>query len=182
MITKKAKILIAAGVVGISAAGIGAAQAATTSASKPNFMGNIVSAIAQKFNLNASDVQQVVDQQRAQNQAQMEAQRKAEFTTRINQAVTDGKLTQDQANKITAEAASIKSQIDALSRKTGQDRKTAMAAIMKSVQQWAKDNNIPRQYLMFGFGGPGMGRGMGHGMGPRGWHNPNMTTSPTPTP
>jgi hypothetical protein len=169
MITKKTKIIgIAAGLVGLAAVGVGAITAqAAFNGNHPNFGGNMVNAIAQKFNLNSSDVQQVVDEQFAQQKEQMDANRQQTFTDRLNKAVTDGKLTQDQADKITAEKASIDSQIAALNGKTGDDLKTAMKQIMDSEKQWATDNNIPQQYLMPGFGGLGAGKGYGKlkGMG-----------------
>lgn len=175
MITKKTKIIVAlAIIIGITAAGVGVMQAATNNNGRPNFMSNIVNAIAQKFNLNPTDVQQVVDEQQAQQKAQMDVQRQQSFTDRINKAVTDGKLTQDQANKILAEKASVDSQIAALKGKTGDDLKNAMKQIMDSEKQWATDNNIPQQYLMFGFGG---GRGGFGGPGFKGHGKP--ATSPT---
>ncbi len=42
--------------------------------------------------------------------------------------------------------------------KTDEERKSAMEAKRTELEQWAKDNNIPMQYLR-GSGGPG-----GHGM------------------
>jgi len=171
MITKKTKILATIAIVaGLTATGFVAIHAATNNNSRPNFMSNIVNAIAQKFNLSPSDVQQVVDVQITQQKTQMEANRQQSFIDRINKAVTDGKLTQDQANKILAEKTSIDSQMAALKGKTSDDLKTAMKQITDSERQWAKDNNIPQQYLMFGFRG-GMGRGFGH-------VKPTTTTTP----
>lgn len=154
-----------------------AAHAAANS-NHPNFAGNIVNAIAQKFNLNPGDVQQVVDEQVAQQKEQMSANRQQTFTDRISKAVVDGKLTQDQADKITTEKASVDSQIAALNGKTGDDLKIAMQQIRDSEKQWATDNSIPQQYLVFGFGGRGMSREY-EGMGQKGmWQgkSPSLDT------
>lgn len=116
---------------------------------------DIISAISQKFNLNKTDVQKVFDEQRTANQVKMEQK----FTDSINKAVTDGKLTQDQANKIIAKHAEVKSQRDALQGKTPEEVKSAMKTQGDALKQWAKDNNIPMQYLMFA-GQNGKGQGM----------------------
>ena len=52
---------------------------------------DVISAIAKKFNLNASDVQKVFDEQRTANQTQNEQK----FTDFINKSVTDGKITRN---------------------------------------------------------------------------------------
>lgn len=163
MINKTTKILgVGVLLVGLAAAGLGVAQAATTKSGQPNFMSNLVNAIAQKFNLNPDEVQQVFDEQRAEQQSQMEAAREENFAARLTKAVSDGKLTQDQADKITAEKTKIDSDMAALQGKTGTEFQDGMKAIRDSVKQWATDNNIPQQYLMFG---PGGRMGKGHGFG-----------------
>lgn len=131
-----------------------------------NPMSNLVNAIAAKFNLNASDVQQVFDDQ----QKQEEANREQMFTDRLNQAVTDGKLTQDQANKITAKKQELESQREAnkasFDSQTDAQRKAAMEQQMADLKQWATDNNIPQEFMPFagGFGGfGGHHGGFGHG-------------------
>lgn len=155
---------------------MGAVYANSSTTGFDNPMSKLVTAIAQRFNLNVSDVQQVFDEQKAQMDAQreeqrtqMEAQREQIFTGRINQAVTDGKLTQDQAAKILAKKAELEAQKTSLEGKTKEERRTAMTTMkeqMDSLKQWATDNNIPQEYLPFlGFG---MGRGHGGPGGPGG--------------
>ncbi|KKP33020.1 MAG: hypothetical protein A2312_01170 [Candidatus Staskawiczbacteria bacterium RIFOXYB2_FULL_32_9] len=115
---------------------------------------DVISAIAKKFNLNASDVQKVFDEQRTANQTQNEQK----FTDFINKSVTDGKITQDQANKIIAKHAEVKAQRDALQGKTKEEIRSAMKTQGDALKQWATDNNIPMQYLMFGgLGSKGLG-------------------------
>lgn len=169
---KNTKLLAAAAlIIGLSAAGYGAVHAATSSGTNP--MSNLVSAIAQRFNLNPTDVQKVFDEQRSQIQAQHEQF----FTDRVNQLVKDGKLTQDQANKILAKKAELEAFEKTLAGKTPQERRDAMQAEMNSLKQWAKDNNIPLGNLLFG--GMKMGHFRnGHMGGMHGW----MMGSSTPTP
>lgn len=144
--------------IALGIASITAAHAAT-SATGTNPMSSLVQAIAQKFNLSSADVQQVFDQQHAQ----MDAQRSQAMTDRINQAVTDGKLTQDQASKILAKKAELEALHKSL--EGAADERTAMKTQMESLKQWATDNNIPVQYLFF-MGGHGMKGGAGHFMRP----------------
>jgi hypothetical protein len=99
----------------------------------------------------------------------MEAQHQQEAKDRLAQLVADGKLTQEQMNKIVAKQAEIQTQHEAnktaFEGMTDAQRHTAMQEQMTSLQKWATDNNIPQQYLMFGFGrghdGPGK-PGFGH--------------------
>lgn len=163
---KKSTMLAAASIaigLGLSGAGLIHAQTTTTSS---NPMSNLVSAIAQKFNLNQSDVQQVFDDQHAQ----MEAQHQQMFKDHIAQLVTDGKLTQEQADKIVAKQAELQTQREAnraaMEGKTETERHAAMDAERTALQKWATDNNIPMEYLRFGIGkGPkghgGPGRAFG---------------------
>ncbi len=143
------------------------ANAASTGTTNP--ADGLVSAIAQRFNLNKSDVQQVFDQQHQQ----MSANRQAQTKTNLDQAVSGGKLTQDQENQILAKYQEIQAFMTSLSGKSAADRQSAMKTEMTAIQQWVKDNNIPTAYFHFGFG-----RGMrGHGMA--NWSPTN--SSPTPT-
>jgi hypothetical protein len=159
---KKAAIALA-GLGLIISAGV---TYAATSTGKGGPMSNLVNAIAQKFNLNASDVQQVVDETMATEKTQMEAERQQQFSGKISQAVTNGELTQDQADKITAKQKEVQEFMTSLSGKTEDERNTAIKTETESLKQWATDNNIPEQYIQMGFDGK-MGRG-----GPGGTEKP----------
>ena len=167
--TISAVTLAAVGAIAISSV----SAASITGTSNP--MSNLVSAIATKFNLNPADVQQVFNDQKAKMQAQMQQKE----TDRINAAVTAGKLTQDQANKIIAKKAELQTQEAAfkasLEGKTKAEIQAAIKAQMDALKQWATDNNIPLQYLM-GFGGLRWHGGFGFG------HHQMMGQSPTGTP
>ncbi len=62
-------------------------------------MSSLVSAIAKKFNLKTADVQAVFDEQHKS----MDATRTTEVKSKLTQLVSDGKLTQSQANAILTE-------------------------------------------------------------------------------
>jgi hypothetical protein len=151
------KHLIATAVIaGVSTLGIiGLASAAT---SQP---GSLASEIAQKFHLNQSDVQAVIDQHRTEAQGS----REQKYEERLTQAVTDGKLTSAQKDQILAKHKELMSFMDSLKGKTPAERRTAMEQKRTELQQWAKDNKIPAGYLGgFGHGfGHRFGEGFGHG-------------------
>ncbi len=92
---------------------------------------------------------------------------KANQQERLAQAVTDGKLTQGQADYIKATVA----EIDAL-RGTGSPEdqddtvRDQVKAKIDALRTWAEDNNIDMRYVMGGHGGPG-GPGGRMGGGPR---------------
>ena len=148
LIATAATTIALAGIVGV-----GLVSAATDTTS-----GTLVDKLVAKFHLNKSDVQQVFDQQRSQNQAAHQAEEK----TRLDQAVKDGKLTQAQEDKIIAHEAEEKTLMDSLAGKTEAERHTAMEANRTAEQKWAKGNGIPAEFLR-GPDGHGGHRGGGWG-------------------
>lgn len=162
----KKQLAIAGLVAGIATAGVtgvGIANAATTSTSTTNPMSSLVDALATKFNLNKTEVQAVFDAQRTQ----MEANREAEIKKEVAQLVTDGKITQAQADKINAKRAEMQKEREAnkdtATTKTREEMKTEMQTRKSELEQWAKDNGISTDYLRYvmggghGHGGPGFG-------------------------
>lgn len=153
------KKMIAAAVASLGIAtivGVGAAGAQSGTGQ------TLADKIATKFNIDKTQVQQVIDQDHADRRAEMEQK----FEARLNQAVTDNKITAEQKDKILAKHKELEAQRDAtrdaMKDKTPAERKAAMDAKKAELEQWAKDNNIPVEYLMPGPGGRGMGmhRGM----------------------
>lgn len=154
---KKQAIIASIATAGVAASVlVGGVTFAQTTAQGSNPTANLAQAIASKFNLNKDDVAKVIEEQH-----------QTEMNDRLTQAVKDGKLTEDQKNKIIAKQAEIKPKLDAARAETDETkRKAAMDAIHTEMQQWAKDNNIPKG---FGMMGP---RGHGHGgPGGMGMHN-----------
>lgn len=154
-----AGLATAVGVTGLASFGVANAATSTTSSSDP--MSSLVDAIANKFNLNKTDVQAVFDTQRSK----MEAQREADVKADVAKLVTDGKLTQAQAEKINAKRAELQAQREAArssdSTKTREEMKSEMDAKRTELETWAKDNGIDTAYLRYVMGGHGPG-GPGH--------------------
>lgn len=156
----KKQLAIAGLVAGITAAGITGASVANaaTSPDATSPMSSLVDAVASKFNLNKTEVQAVFDTQRDQTQQQ----RETKVTSEIAQLVTDGKITQAQADKINAKRAEMQQEReankDSAGTKTRKEMKATMDDKKAELEQWATDNGISSDYLHYVMGG---GRGQG---------------------
>lgn len=135
-------------VIALASVGLGV-YASETQGENP--MSNLVAKIAQKFNLQEADVQAVFNEHRTEMQTNMQTK----FAERLSQAVTDGKLTQAQADLITAKRAELQAERPQLANGE-KPTKELMQAHQTELKQWATDNNIPLEYVM-GFGGGRMG-------------------------
>ncbi len=144
----------AAVIVGIAGPGIAASTYAASTPGSANPGSKLITAIAQRFNLKESDVQQVFNDQHTQ----MQAAREQQEADRLTQAVKDGKLTQAQADAITAKQAEMKAAMESLKGKTPAERQVAMKTQIESLKKWATDNKIPQKFFPLS-GGPRMGHG-----------------------
>lgn len=147
-----ASALVILGAGGITAIHANSAQAA----SGPS---GLIDRLVARFNLNRNDVQAVLDEEHNAMHAEREQMEK----DRLAQAVTDGKLTQAQADLIIAKHEELEKNRESLKDKTPEERRAAMKTQMDDLKKWADDNNIPLQYLH-----PGMGKGKGGFPGPHG--------------
>ncbi len=156
----KKTLMIAGAVTTIGLAGSAAAVQAVSAQSNDS----LAQAIAQKFNLKQDDVQSVIDQQRQQNQAEHQAERKKHVEDKLTQAVSDGKITQEQKTKILAKLEELQSQHQQMRQEfknmTPEQRKQTMQQHHDELKQWAQDNGIPT--TIFSLIGPG-GHGLRHG-------------------
>ena len=114
------KKVLAVGLASLGIAGVlgsGAALAETGSGS------TLAEKIASHFNLNKDEVQKVLDQDRADHQADREKQ----YEERLQKAVDDKKITSEPRDKILAKQKELElyfeSQRDAMKDKTPQERR-----------------------------------------------------------
>jgi hypothetical protein len=124
--------------IGIATAGsVGLASAATATTDSN---ASIVEKLATRFSLDQDEVQAVFDEEREAREAEMK-QRQQE---RLSQAVADGKLTQEQADHITAAMEEIKSLIGEPTPGEKPDEATheAVKAKMNALHAWAEENDI----------------------------------------
>jgi polyhydroxyalkanoate synthesis regulator phasin len=129
---KYSKRLIAvSGIVGtIGIAGIGATALAATSSSNSSYS-PLVQKLASTFGLDPAKVNDVFKQQHQDNMQNRETRIKSS----LDQAVKDGKLTQDQETKLIAELKTLHDQFKNDKTQNRQNFKTQL-------DQWAKDNGI----------------------------------------
>lgn len=144
--------LAAVGIASLVGVGAVSAQSATGQDD------GIVSKIAQKFNLSKDEVQQVFDENRTEH----EKEREAELKAKLDQAVTDGKITADQEAKLLAKLAEMKTVRSDFKNMTDAEReavRTQMKAKRTAFEAWLKENNIPTDLVPQGGpkgpGGPG---------------------------
>jgi hypothetical protein len=120
-----------------------------TSGTDPHM--TIIQKLAEKFNLNQSDVQAVFDEARDEHHAEMEKN----FEEKLSQLVTHGKITEDQKTKIIAKKAEMEANRErnheSFTSMTPEERRAVMEKQRDALKQWADDNGIAVQYL-FGFG------------------------------
>ena len=143
--------------LGAGVVGVGVTHAAANAdGSQPKFMSEIVSAIAEKFNLSEDDVQAVFDEQAEARRDEMKekhedmrAKHDEKYDEMLAQAVTDGKLTQSQADSIASKRDEIQSYAESLKDETPEARRADMKAKLDDLKAWAKDNGIDEKYVRF---------------------------------
>ncbi len=161
MVISKRIIIPAAAVTVIAgAAGLYAARNVALAANSPADHQTLAQAIAGAFNLDPTQVQNVISQHNQQD-----------YEQRLQAAVTAGKLTASQEQAILTEHNTLAAEIKAAMSQTGSTRRTALEKVRSDAQAWAKANNISAKWLL----GP---------MRPhlRGGRSPMPSASPTAAP
>lgn len=172
MLTAAAVTVLGAGILTASTA---FAQS-TTTAQDP--MNTLVQKIADKFNLNESEVQAVFDEAHEEQHAKMQAG----FEEKLSQYVESGELTEEQKKLILEKRlemnADREANKEAFKNLSDEERKAQKDAKRAELEAWAEENNIDLQYLMLKGGkGPGFG-----GRGDFGQRNQGQQSTTEPTP
>ncbi len=120
----------------------------------PFGMNSIVQKIAERFNLNEADVKAVFEEEHAEMEKKMQTKMEEELDT----AVSQGKLTEDQKQKIIAKRAELKATHEnkVMTFNEGEEPSEEQLKAFKAeheqeraeLEQWAQDNDIPFEYLM----------------------------------
>lgn len=158
---KKQLILTATFIALVGASAFGAQ---TAFAQGVDSQSELVARIAEKFGLNQSEVQTVVDQYRTEERTERQAEMKTKMEERLSQLVTDGKITNAQKQLILNKQAEMQTnrqqEFTNFKDLSQSERKAAMEKHKAELDAWAKENGIDLQYVMpFGKGGQGMMRG-----------------------
>lgn len=107
----------------------------------------LIQKLVDKFNLDKTEVNKILEEERTERENQrqeMETKRQSEIEAKLAQAVTDGKITEDQKASIIAKLAEMraskprreKSDFSAL---TDDERKTKMEEMKKEMEQRKAD-------------------------------------------
>jgi type I site-specific restriction-modification system R (restriction) subunit len=161
MISKKIVVpLLVAGVIsGVSIFGVSLVNAQEINTHP---MSGLVTRIAEKFGLDQSQVQTVVDQFHSeQQQTRLQDMQKRE-EERLSQLVNDGKITQAQKKAIIEKQKEMRTKYNPETMKsmTMEERKAKMTAMQEEMKTWAAQQGVDLSLLRQGFG---KGRG-GHPM------------------
>lgn len=134
--------LAAAALVGIT--GLGAVSAAASAHDAPDGREHptIVKRMAETFNLDEDKVHEVLMQE---HQARHE-QRQEKLKDRLDQAVKDGKITEEQKTKLLGKMDQLREDRKADKREHAADRRQHM----EKLKQWAQDNGIDLESLGLG--------------------------------
>ena len=158
----KSTMLVGAGVTTIGLTGLGIANTSfamsgSTDASghmkmdyKDSFDAALSAKLASKFNLDKSDVQKVIDEVRQEQKDAM----KDKWHNELKQALSDGKITQEQYDHITTEMAKIDTMRDSLKDESSSERKATikeMRSTFNDLRKWMKDEDISIKALGFEF-------------------------------
>ena len=168
---QKRKIALAALALGL--ASTGSLLAATQTQAFSGVKDDLAQALATRFNLNATEVQTFLTEQHQAHKAEMKADMEAKMAARLEQAVTDGKITAAQKDLIVAKQAEVRTKMEALTDSDAADRDTAMKAIQDDLKSWAETNGIDIKWIGGGMPMRGHGMGMGPGGMRRGGHGPD---------
>lgn len=141
---------------------LGVGFAATASAHSSADDTGFAERIAAKFNLNKDEVQTFLKEEHTAR----EAEREAKHAERLAQLVTDGKLTQAQADALTAKHAEMKAsreaEMEEMRNLSQEERRAKMEAKRTEMDTWLKEQGIDPEVLRPTDGMRG-GKGFGHG-------------------
>ncbi|HLC83669.1 MAG TPA: hypothetical protein VJI69_07550 [Bacteroidia bacterium] len=142
-------LILALFITGFSIYGVSRTNAQSTA----NTQQTLIQKIAEKFNLNKDEVQDVADDFRTQKIQTMQAERKARLEQKLSEAVSSGKISETQKQAILKKH-------DELQKKHEAER--------AEMETWAQQNGLDN--LGFGFKGFGMHKfGFGMQGGMHGW-------------
>lgn len=142
-----------AGVVGIE----------STFAQEDDGRSSIIEKIASTFNLSEDEVQNVFDEHREERQAERQAEKEA----KLDELVSEGKLTEDQKNLIIAKMeerrAEKQENREEFQNMSREERREAKETHKAEMEAWFEENGIDQDLLKEVFGKEGKHRGGKHG-------------------
>lgn len=108
----------------------------------------IIKKLVERFNLNEEEVKKVFDEAREERRAEM----RARFEERLNQAVKEGKITEQQKKAIMAKKEEMQAEREKLKDLTPEERRQMREKHKQELEAWAKENGIDLNLLPMLFG------------------------------
>lgn len=137
----KKQLLTLTALVAVLASGVTLVSAKAVQAQDSSSLTNIVQRIAQRFNLNEQDVQNVFDEMHNEHQTAM----KEEAQTRLTEAVKNGTISQEQKNAILnkiEEMRAEKPDVASLKNMTPEQRRQTMQEKRSEMESWAQEQGL----------------------------------------
>jgi hypothetical protein len=134
--------------LGISIASLNAVSAQEVSSYPP-----IVQKLAERFNLNPSEVEDVFQEMHEERQADMHAQ----FEERLNDLVSEGKLTEEQKLKVLDKIEEMQTKMESLRDLNPEERRQESREMHEEMRKWFEDSGINFEELRFMVKLPGRG-------------------------
>jgi len=144
--------LLIFGVFGVAALGVSVARAQGALEDYPLIIQNL----AQRFGLDAQEVQGVFGDTREQR-----------VSDRLDELIEDGTITEEQKTMVLEKHEEMRTRMEEIRNEemTADERREAMLSLREEIQEWADENDIPMEAMMLGRGGRHKGMGMEPGMG-----------------
>ncbi|MBI2442455.1 MAG: hypothetical protein HYV40_00930 [Candidatus Levybacteria bacterium] len=110
----------------------------------------LVETLAQKFGLDKAQVQTVIEEYHKDNHQKMEQKMQERMEDKLNQAVKDGKLTEDQKKALLEKLSSLHEEKDSeeFNNMTPEERRKEMEKAHDELESWAKEQGIDLTDLM----------------------------------
>jgi len=99
---------------------------------------NIIQKLVDRFGLKTEEVQQVFDQERTERQGQIQLR----FQERLDQAVKDGKITEEQKRAILDKKAEMQADCQNSQGLNPDERRTNMETHRRKMQAWVEESGI----------------------------------------
>lgn len=115
----------------------------------------IVQKLADRFGLNVEDVEEVFEEERAEHHAQM----LQNFEDRLSEAVTEGKITEEQKQTVLDKHEEMLARMEELRSQDldPEEMHEKMKAYHEELRAWAEEQNIDIPFMAFKVKGPGKG-------------------------
>ncbi|MBU1177976.1 hypothetical protein KJ903_02045 [Patescibacteria group bacterium] len=162
--SKNRKITAAAFAIGALALMVGVYGIGTTYAQDNDAHISLIQKLASKFGVEESEVQAVFDE----HQQEMQTERQAEFSNKLDEAVEAEEITSGQKQAILDKHEEMKNRHKELKDLDPEERQAQMRELRKEMRDWAEENGIDmRDIAPKGEKGIHDGKGMGGHGGPR---------------